>query len=164
MKIPARATGSFSITSSLLMRRTRLQSQDSSHHLSAVRPLPFLTFRFRPGANPLRQWKSPIPHLVVWETRAPQPRAGVCFLRTASNPGSNEGRESEVRIKTSRLCGHRKQLMMRGSGCACANGGRHDAAELRARGVEFENPPKKEPWGSYAIFKDSEGNKFVLGD
>ena len=36
--------------------------------------------------------------------------------------------------------------------------------ELTARGVEFENPPKKEPWGSYAIFKDSEGNKFVLGD
>jgi predicted enzyme related to lactoylglutathione lyase len=36
--------------------------------------------------------------------------------------------------------------------------------ELRARGVEFENPPKKEPWGSYAIFKDSEGNKFVLGN
>lgn len=36
--------------------------------------------------------------------------------------------------------------------------------ELQARGVEFENPPKKEPWGSYAIFKDSEGNKFVLGD
>ena len=36
--------------------------------------------------------------------------------------------------------------------------------ELRARGVEFENPPKKEPWGNFAIFKDSEGNKFVLGD
>jgi predicted enzyme related to lactoylglutathione lyase len=36
--------------------------------------------------------------------------------------------------------------------------------ELTARGVEFENPPKKEPWGSYTIFKDSEGNKFVLGD
>jgi predicted enzyme related to lactoylglutathione lyase len=36
--------------------------------------------------------------------------------------------------------------------------------ELRKRGVEFENPPKKEGWGSYAIFKDSEGNRFVLGD
>lgn len=36
--------------------------------------------------------------------------------------------------------------------------------ELKARGVEFENPPKKEHWGSYAIFKDSEGNSFVLGD
>jgi predicted enzyme related to lactoylglutathione lyase len=35
---------------------------------------------------------------------------------------------------------------------------------LRKRGVEFESPPKKQPWGNYAIFKDSEGNRFVLGD
>ncbi len=30
--------------------------------------------------------------------------------------------------------------------------------ELRARGVEFTQPPKKEHWGEYATFKDSEGN------
>jgi predicted enzyme related to lactoylglutathione lyase len=36
--------------------------------------------------------------------------------------------------------------------------------ELKKRGVEFENPPKQEPWGKFAIFKDSEGNRFVLGD
>ena len=36
--------------------------------------------------------------------------------------------------------------------------------ELRKRGVEFENPPKKEHWGNFAIFKDSEANRFVLGD
>ena len=36
--------------------------------------------------------------------------------------------------------------------------------ELIKRGVEFENPPQKQPWGNYAIFKDSEGNRFVLGD
>ena len=35
--------------------------------------------------------------------------------------------------------------------------------KLRGRGVEFEGPPQKQPWGTYAIFKDSEGNKFVLG-
>ncbi|MEA2679778.1 MAG: hypothetical protein QOK03_1500, partial [Candidatus Binataceae bacterium] len=35
--------------------------------------------------------------------------------------------------------------------------------ELKARGVEFDGPPKKEPWGAYAIFKDSEGNSFVVG-
>ena len=34
--------------------------------------------------------------------------------------------------------------------------------ELTARGVEFTGPPQKEPWGHYAIFKDSEGNSFVL--
>jgi len=35
-------------------------------------------------------------------------------------------------------------------------------AELTARGVPFEGPPKKEPWGVFAMFKDSEGNSFVL--
>ena len=35
-------------------------------------------------------------------------------------------------------------------------------AELLARGVEFVSPPKKEPWGTTAMFKDSEGNQFVL--
>lgn len=35
--------------------------------------------------------------------------------------------------------------------------------ELKARGVEFASEPKKEPWGTYAVFKDSEGNSFVLG-
>jgi len=34
---------------------------------------------------------------------------------------------------------------------------------LKARGVEFEGSPQKQPWGTYAIFKDSEGNRFVVG-
>ena len=34
--------------------------------------------------------------------------------------------------------------------------------ELKDRGVEFEGPPMKQPWGTYAMFKDSEGNKFVI--
>jgi len=34
---------------------------------------------------------------------------------------------------------------------------------LKARGVEFLTPPKKEPWGSSAIFKDSESNQLHLG-
>jgi catechol 2,3-dioxygenase-like lactoylglutathione lyase family enzyme len=35
--------------------------------------------------------------------------------------------------------------------------------ELRAKGVEFAGEPKEEPWGTFAIFKDSEGNSLVLG-
>ena len=34
--------------------------------------------------------------------------------------------------------------------------------QLRGRGVEFVQPPKTESWGTSAIFKDSEGNQFVL--
>ena len=35
--------------------------------------------------------------------------------------------------------------------------------EMKARGVEFRSPPKKEPWGTSAIFLDPDGNQFVLG-
>ena len=35
--------------------------------------------------------------------------------------------------------------------------------QLSERGVEFEGPPQKQPWGSFVIMKDSEGNRFVLG-
>src|ERR1041385_8445720 len=35
-------------------------------------------------------------------------------------------------------------------------------AELQKRGVEFEGPPQTQPWGRYAMFRDSEGNRFVV--
>jgi catechol 2,3-dioxygenase-like lactoylglutathione lyase family enzyme len=35
--------------------------------------------------------------------------------------------------------------------------------ELVEKGVEFAQPPKKESWGTSAIFKDPDGNSFVLG-
>jgi predicted enzyme related to lactoylglutathione lyase len=34
--------------------------------------------------------------------------------------------------------------------------------QLQQRGVEFVEPPAKQPWGTFAKFKDSEGNTFVL--
>jgi len=34
---------------------------------------------------------------------------------------------------------------------------------LKARGVEFTAPPKKEPWGTSVIFKDPDGNQLHIG-
>lgn len=34
--------------------------------------------------------------------------------------------------------------------------------QLRARGVEFTAEPTRQPWGTYAAFKDPDGNQFVL--
>jgi predicted enzyme related to lactoylglutathione lyase len=34
--------------------------------------------------------------------------------------------------------------------------------QLSEKGVEFESPPAKQPWGTFAVMKDSEGNRFVL--
>lgn len=36
------------------------------------------------------------------------------------------------------------------------------ARDLKARGVEFVQEPQKADWGTAAIFKDADGNKFVL--
>jgi predicted enzyme related to lactoylglutathione lyase len=36
------------------------------------------------------------------------------------------------------------------------------AEQLSSRGVRFIQPPKKEPWGTSAIFADADGNQFVL--
>jgi predicted enzyme related to lactoylglutathione lyase len=34
--------------------------------------------------------------------------------------------------------------------------------ELKTQGVEFATPPTKQPWGMFAIFKDLDGNQFLL--
>jgi catechol 2,3-dioxygenase-like lactoylglutathione lyase family enzyme len=34
--------------------------------------------------------------------------------------------------------------------------------ELLARGVEFLGPPQQQSWGTFALFKDQDGNQFVL--
>ena len=36
----------------------------------------------------------------------------------------------------------------------------HD--ELVAHGVEFTSPPTRQEWGTFAMFKDPDGNTFVL--
>ena len=36
------------------------------------------------------------------------------------------------------------------------------AKALKARGVEFVQEPQKADWGTAAIFKDIDGNQFVL--
>lgn len=34
--------------------------------------------------------------------------------------------------------------------------------QLISKGVEFVTPPTEAPWGAYAIFKDIDGNRFVM--
>lgn len=35
--------------------------------------------------------------------------------------------------------------------------------QLMERGVEFTQAPQRQEWGTYAIFKDPDGNQFVMG-
>jgi catechol 2,3-dioxygenase-like lactoylglutathione lyase family enzyme len=36
------------------------------------------------------------------------------------------------------------------------------AKQMQAKGVEFISQPKAEQWGTFAMFKDVDGNQFVL--
>lgn len=36
------------------------------------------------------------------------------------------------------------------------------ASALKSKGVTFAQEPKNEPWGSAAVFRDPDGNQFVL--
>jgi catechol 2,3-dioxygenase-like lactoylglutathione lyase family enzyme len=38
------------------------------------------------------------------------------------------------------------------------------AKTLKSKGVEFAKDPTKEVWGTFAIFKDPDGNQFVLSN
>lgn len=44
---------------------------------------------------------------------------------------------------------------------ACADV-EHTYRQLIAKGVAFEGPPAKQPWGTFAKFRDPDGNTFVL--
>lgn len=39
-----------------------------------------------------------------------------------------------------------------------------EAKALKAKGVEFASDPKKESWGTAGIFKDPDGNQFLLSN
>jgi predicted enzyme related to lactoylglutathione lyase len=44
----------------------------------------------------------------------------------------------------------------------CADDVEATATEMKAKGVEFVQEPQKADWGTAAIFKDVDGNQFVL--
>lgn len=51
--------------------------------------------------------------------------------------------------------------MMFNGALACSNVEK-TYEELVGRGVEFVTPPQKQPWGTFAVFKDLDDNQFVL--
>ena len=48
------------------------------------------------------------------------------------------------------------------SGALAADDVEKTHQHLAGRGVEFPTPPEKAPWGTFAVFKDPDGNQFVL--
>ena len=58
--------------------------------------------------------------------------------------------------------GHQERIGSMSNVTFLADDVRQTHAELEQRGVEFTSPPESTPWGAYTIFKDPDGNRFVL--
>jgi predicted enzyme related to lactoylglutathione lyase len=69
---------------------------------------------------------------------------------------------SETRFVLFTPDGHENRIGSPFNGALSCDNVERTYDELKARGVEFLAPPKKEPWGTFAMFKDVDGNQFVL--
>jgi catechol 2,3-dioxygenase-like lactoylglutathione lyase family enzyme len=93
----------------------------------------------------------------------------VGFRVLTDQPFNDKQRWIELRVGTSdtRLVlfvfddGGLKPGMMFNGALACKNV-EQTYQELMARGVNFLSPPQKAPWGTFAMFKDPDGNQFLL--
>ena len=69
---------------------------------------------------------------------------------------------SDTRLVLFRFDGQGLQPGGRFNGALACDNVERTHQELSARGVEFVSPPQKQPWGTFAMFKDPDGNEFVL--
>jgi catechol 2,3-dioxygenase-like lactoylglutathione lyase family enzyme len=70
---------------------------------------------------------------------------------------------SETRVVLFTPEGHVDRIGTQFNGAFACDNVEKTYEELLARGVEFLGPPEKQPWGTFAIFKDPDGNQFVMG-
>jgi predicted enzyme related to lactoylglutathione lyase len=69
---------------------------------------------------------------------------------------------SETRVVLFTPTGHEDRIGTSFNGAFATDNVEKTYEELRARGVEFTASPTKQPWGTFATFKDPDGNEFVL--
>lgn len=58
--------------------------------------------------------------------------------------------------------GHKERIGTFFNGSFACDDVEYTYKQMLERGVEFTDPPTKQPWGTFAKFKDAEGNVFVL--
>ena len=69
---------------------------------------------------------------------------------------------AETRIVLFTPDGHEDRVGTFFNGSFACDDVEHTYRQMSAKGVHFDQPPKKEPWGTSAIFRDEEGGTFVL--
>lgn len=91
------------------------------------------------------------------------------FAVSTDQPFNEKQRWIELRVANSptRVVlftpdGHENRIGTFFNGAFTCDDVRATYRQLRERGVEFTSEPQKQPWGEFAIFKDPDGNQFVL--
>ena len=93
----------------------------------------------------------------------------VGFVVHTDQPFNEKQRWIELRIgnSTTRVVlftpeGHENRIGTWFNGSFACDDVKATYRQLQERGVEFVRGPEKQPWGEFAIFKDPDGNQFVL--
>ncbi len=91
------------------------------------------------------------------------------FKVVTDRPFTDKQRWIELRIGKSETClvlftpdGHEDRIGGFFNGSLACDDCEATYRQLKQRGVEFATEPKKEPWGTYMIVKDPDGNQFVV--
>jgi predicted enzyme related to lactoylglutathione lyase len=91
------------------------------------------------------------------------------FAVSTDQPFNEKQRWIEMRIAnaTTRVVlftpdGHENRIGTQFNGSFACDNVQATYRQLKERGVEFVAEPQKQPWGEFAIFKDPDGNRFVL--
>ncbi len=91
------------------------------------------------------------------------------FAVSTDQPFNEQQRWIELRIGNSptRVVlftpeGHESRIGTQFNGSFACDDVKGTYRQLKERGVEFVTEPQKQPWGEFAIFKDPDGNQFVL--
>ena len=91
------------------------------------------------------------------------------FKLLSDQPFSDTQRWIELRVGNSETRfvlftpdGHASRIGQAFNGALACDNVEATYRQLSAKGVEFVTEPQQQPWGTYAIMKDSEGNEFVL--
>jgi len=69
---------------------------------------------------------------------------------------------SQTRVVLFTPDGHESRIGTQFNGSLACDDVEATYRQLSRRGVEFVSAPKAQPWGTFAIFKDPDGNQFVL--
>lgn len=117
-----------------------------------IKKLKFVSIPTRDQATALAFWTEKI----GFKVRTDQPMGPGKRWIELSIPGAETG------VVLFTPDGHENRIGTFFNGSFECGGVDYAYEQLKKRGVVFEGPPETQPWGTFAKFKDPDGNIFVL--